>query len=292
MKYLEYKDLENHDLSIKIFDVITKQLNGRGNQYFDGNLNFNNLLAQLIEIYYSFYLIETADFDVLKFKKEYKKFKKDSFRGEISVVPVITDGNITNRKVNYYTGEYTFSLVLFYNLFQNIFREQITEQKPPFFELDVFFQSEISFLRQAPNCHIIFDAVDRIMRDGDIDYEDFKLYVKKITELIKKRKIIDEEIIEKVKDFDVEELNTKGTKVMFMKELGIIDFLIEKFDLEGNNNKLSNIIHCFTGLGVNSINSIINPIYNTNNDQKNNPYKNTKNMDKINAKMVELHLEE
>lgn len=290
MKYLEYNDLENHELSIKIFAVIQKKLDGRGNQYFDGNLDFDKLLEQLIDIYYSLYLVETDDFDVLKFKNKYKEFKKESFRGKIQINPIISDRYTPKREADYYSGEYTFFLVLFYNLFSNVFRKQIVEKNSPFFELDTFFKSEISPLRQAPNCYIIFDGVERIMDDGEIDYEDFKLYVKKITDLIKERASDDKEIIEKVKDFDIEELDTIGKKIIMMNELGVLDFLIEKFDLEENNNKLSNIIHSFTGLGVSSINSTINPIYNTSNIQKNNPYNNIKNLAKIKAKMLELHL--
>lgn len=97
-------------------------------------------------------------------------------------------------------------------------------------------------------------------------------------------------------DVDVEELSTKVQKIMMMKELGIIDLLIEKYIINKygvvNVNVLANIIHTFTGLGKETIRPALNPIFNDSgkDPHKNSPYTNKKNLATIKAKMIELGL--
>ena len=200
-------------------------------------------------------------------------------------------------------SEYGYGLVAF--LKEDLIRiKEIskTEEK-------IEFQDVIAEIMKKTNSKKLFAYYGQeILIDPELKYSKYyfekfvisnkevvKLRIKELSKLLKvyskeffvaRKKIVNQEII------DVEELETKGQKVMLLKELGVLDFLAERYcSKEGLNvNQLSGLIHCFTGLGASSVQSMLNPIFNACNNQKNNPYQNENNLLKIKSKLAEIKI--
>lgn len=69
--------------------------------------------------------------------------------------------------------------------------------------------------------------------------------------------------------------STKAMQIVYLHELGILDFLHEKMnkDMIFNANKLAEVISSFTGIGSRTVQSYINPIYTKDAIQEKNPLK-------------------
>ncbi len=77
-------------------------------------------------------------------------------------------------------------------------------------------------------------------------------------------------------------------KIIYLHELGIIDFLRSQFEYGTSNNNLASIISSFTGSKPRTIQSYINPINNKSVDQKKSPLSNSKKVEEIRLKLIEL----
>lgn len=87
---------------------------------------------------------------------------------------------------------------------------------------------------------------------------------------------------------DLSDSNYKQ-KVIFLHELGVIEFLREKhLSFATSTNELSAAISGFTGIKKSTVQSYINPIINIGTSQKNNPFSNNKNVSKVRNKLINL----
>ncbi|MFV8378823.1 hypothetical protein [Flavobacterium sp. LB3R33] len=77
-------------------------------------------------------------------------------------------------------------------------------------------------------------------------------------------------------------------KIIYLKLLGVYDFLASKEPFNMSKNKLATVISLITGKNVTSIQPAINPIDNPSVDQKKNPLDNGKNVEKVKLKLIEL----
>mgnify|MGYP003618467991 CR=1 FL=1 len=75
-------------------------------------------------------------------------------------------------------------------------------------------------------------------------------------------------------------------KVIALKELGILDFLQKEFQVcQTSTNKLSEVVSFIIGENSRTIQSYINPMINEGTSQNNNPYTNTKLVEKTQNKL-------
>mgnify|MGYP003384412808 CR=1 FL=1 len=75
-------------------------------------------------------------------------------------------------------------------------------------------------------------------------------------------------------------------KIIYLQELGIIDFLRSFTQPAPNNNQIASILSAITGIKASTIQSYINPIGNEYVSQKNNPYNNTNNVEEVKNKII------
>ncbi len=99
--------------------------------------------------------------------------------------------------------------------------------------------------------------------------------------------------------FDIEKLknendeidlsNTKGTeKIIYLHQLGIIDFLREKEPFNYSTNALATAISAITGISQGTAQSYLNPISNPGAGQDNNPLNSTKKVEGIKQTLINL----
>ncbi len=84
--------------------------------------------------------------------------------------------------------------------------------------------------------------------------------------------------------------NSMAERIVFMRELGILDFLSSKMQKEFHNfsaNKLAEIVSTFSGISQNTAQSYLNPIFSKNADQQKNPLT-TKNLKKVRGKLLNI----
>lgn len=82
---------------------------------------------------------------------------------------------------------------------------------------------------------------------------------------------------------------TKGTeKIIFLKQLGIFDFLRKQQPFNASKNALASAISGVTGIKASTVQSYINPINNLEADQKNNPLNTEKTVQKVNNKLLSI----
>lgn len=84
--------------------------------------------------------------------------------------------------------------------------------------------------------------------------------------------------------------NSKGTeKIIYLKELGILDF-IQKEHPHLSVNGIANLLSAITGENTTTLQPYINPIINSENDQRKNPYTSEKTVSKVKNKLIELNI--
>lgn len=87
----------------------------------------------------------------------------------------------------------------------------------------------------------------------------------------------------------IDNSNAKATeKIIYLKELGILDFLIETEPFNLSTNAIANVLSSITGEKAGTLQSYLNPIKNPTAGQKNNPLNNTKNVDKVKQTLIKL----
>lgn len=77
-------------------------------------------------------------------------------------------------------------------------------------------------------------------------------------------------------------------KIIYLKLLGVYDFLVSKEPFNMSKNKLATVISAITGEKATSIQSAINPIDHDSVSQKNNPLENDKKVLAIKLKLIEI----
>ena len=77
-------------------------------------------------------------------------------------------------------------------------------------------------------------------------------------------------------------------KIIYLKLLGVYDFLLKQEPFNMSKNRLSAVISAITGEKATSIQPAINPIDNPSVDNKNNPLENNKKVEKIKLKLIEI----
>lgn len=81
---------------------------------------------------------------------------------------------------------------------------------------------------------------------------------------------------------DIDYSSTAGTeKIIFLHELGILDHLRKQDPFNVSINAMAKAISTFTGLKHETIQSYLNPIYSPTENQKNNPLKREKKVEKV-----------
>ncbi len=88
-------------------------------------------------------------------------------------------------------------------------------------------------------------------------------------------------------DIDLSDMS-RSQRIILLNEFGIIDFLRAKHPLI-SNNKLASIISGITGINQGTVQSYINPIINTTNQDKS-PYKSISTVEKVKKKIKKLDL--
>lgn len=77
-------------------------------------------------------------------------------------------------------------------------------------------------------------------------------------------------------------------KIIYLKLLGVYDYLVSKEPFNMSKNSLATIISAITGEKATSVQSAINPIDNPSASQKNNPLENDKKVEAIKLKLIEI----
>ncbi|WP_312557491.1 hypothetical protein [Empedobacter brevis] len=78
-------------------------------------------------------------------------------------------------------------------------------------------------------------------------------------------------------------------KIIALKELGILDYLKKEFIIcQTSTNKLSEVLSLLTGEKASTIQSYINPMNDVTHKQHNNPYSNTKTVEKTKDKLINI----
>lgn len=106
----------------------------------------------------------------------------------------------------------------------------------------------------------------------------------KIVSLGKKgiKKVIEQESALDLSDTSLAE------KIIYLKLLGVYDYLVSKEPFNMSKNSLATIISAITGGKATSVQSAINPIDNPSASQKNNPLENDKKVEAIKLKLIEI----
>lgn len=85
---------------------------------------------------------------------------------------------------------------------------------------------------------------------------------------------------------------TAAEKIVYLSQLGILDFLKTKSPFNMSTNKLATVLSAITGEKVTTLQSYLNPIFSPEVDQKKNPLANTKNTLKIKSTLNDVGFEQ
>ncbi|MCF6348708.1 MAG: hypothetical protein L3J20_10480 [Flavobacteriaceae bacterium] len=87
----------------------------------------------------------------------------------------------------------------------------------------------------------------------------------------------------------IDNSNTKGTeKIIYLKELGILDYLLTKEPFNLSTNALANVLSSITGEKPQTLQSYLNPITSPTAGQDNNPLNNIKNVEKVKQSLINV----
>jgi len=118
----------------------------------------------------------------------------------------------------------------------------------------------------------------------------FELLIEKEKSLLKLSKINDNNKIPEPEIFLDYSNNSQAERIVFLHELGILEFLENKMtkELHGfSANKLAEIISTFTNIEQKTAQSYLNPIFTKDTIQKNNPLTNN-NLEKVKNKLKNI----
>ncbi|WP_286760908.1 hypothetical protein [Salegentibacter sp. UBA1130] len=77
-------------------------------------------------------------------------------------------------------------------------------------------------------------------------------------------------------------------KIIYLQELGILDFLLSKQPFKSSTNSLATALSALTGEDVGTLQSYLNPIINSGVGQKNNPLKSIKKVEKVKQALINI----
>lgn len=135
----------------------------------------------------------------------------------------------------------------------------------------------------------VIDFKEEELKFEMLQYRDYNRINYKIKEF---QRFIKAEI-ESHKTFEKEELidlsdSTATEKIIYLNELGIIDFLRDKQPFNTTVNRLATVLSALTGEKAGTIQSYLNPTLNSNTAQKNNPLIKTEKVKKIKQILIEI----
>ncbi|AIJ36654.1 hypothetical protein FPG101_00865 [Flavobacterium psychrophilum FPG101] len=79
-------------------------------------------------------------------------------------------------------------------------------------------------------------------------------------------------------------------KIIYLNELGIIDFLRTKPEFMGSTNLMATVLSAITGENLNTLQPILNPMTNESIAQRNNPYKSQKTVNKVRQTLIDKNI--
>ena len=88
-------------------------------------------------------------------------------------------------------------------------------------------------------------------------------------------------------EIDLSDTRATG-KIIYLKELGILDILRNKQPFNISTNALATVLSAITGESNTTIQSYISPMLNDKNEQKNDPYNNFKAVNKIKVQLNKI----
>ena len=102
------------------------------------------------------------------------------------------------------------------------------------------------------------------------------------------------EMIETISSNEVEAIEiieeSAVKKIIYLKELGIIELLVERSKANSgfSTNGIAKVLSAITGEKISTLQSALNPIGNLTVSQKNSPYNNPSNVEKVKLKLIEF----
>lgn len=268
------------------------------NKNFDNYLNyFNNQLLQLNEFRRLIFSIKTymkyevkdirttikiaenTHTDILNlyeliftnkdYKSEYKLLKKNLNNDLYLLIKFSSENNIFFDRC---------SDVVYLNTFENRFNEYKTkyfnENLKNFFEHEIannncLYELEYSFMFNKENKKIL-----------SIFNQNKREYWKKLTQK-------DNKEIEEIINYDLSD-NSATEKIIYLQKLGVIDFLRTKKPFNTSINSLATILSAVTGTKNTTIQPMLNAMLGNNVEQKNNPLKSQKPLNKVNNQLIQI----
>ena len=77
-------------------------------------------------------------------------------------------------------------------------------------------------------------------------------------------------------------------KIIYLKKLGVLDFLKDQQPFLSSTNKLATVLSAITGAKPTTIQSMINPIFSKNIENKNNPLNSVKTVKKVEHRLIDI----
>lgn len=143
---------------------------------------------------------------------------------------------------------------------------------------------EFYLLEVGISTHII--CWKAVSRDNYIFYEE---YLNNLINFLEEE-FLDSDILTKLeKEIPQMELFTanKSEKIVYLEQLGVLNFLRGKEPFNTSTNALAQAVSRFTGIKTGTVQSYLNPMNNSDLNQKNNPLTN-KRIDKIKDELLKL----
>jgi hypothetical protein len=289
MKNFKYDDLKGNKLFALIVDSYYSDIKNFGRLEYGRNFREEDFFEVVSLVLNQFYLLKNKNTSIIEFKGEFLRRKKEAERGTIEF-------NLKDEKrtYKYYDGNFVYYVIMTYLLSYRFFYQEIESKEDDITRLSEFLEENYLEIKQNPINPLLIEKVSKPFEQSDFTTPDMADYMGLLMNQLKSHYVFEDKQSNKdfdmYEDLDDYELEGFGLKILFMKETGILDFLIEKYDLTNKPNHLSRVVRAFTGFNLSTINNAVTPMYNSVNDQKNNPYSNHKNLPKVEAKMIELML--
>jgi hypothetical protein len=286
MKKFKYNDLKENELFALILKSHYKDIHNSFGKEYEKNFIQKDFFEDISLILNQVYLLKNKNTQIIEFKGDFLQRKKEAEIGTVEF-------NLKDQKriYKYYEGKFVYYVIMMNTLFYRFFHQEIEDKDKNIFRLAEFLRENYREIRENPTNSLLVEKVLKPFEESSLTVSDMADYMNLLMHELKSHYDSEEDgSIDINLEIDNEDLETTGTKIMFMKETGIIDFLIDKYDLTDKPSHLSKIICEFTGFKHTTVNGIINPIYNSSNNQKNNPYKSQDNVLKVEAKIHRLGL--
>ncbi len=97
----------------------------------------------------------------------------------------------------------------------------------------------------------------------------------------------DNQILDSGVEIDLSNTNAKE-KIIYLHELGVLDFLRDKQPFISSINKLASVLSAITGEKSGTLQSYLNPMYSKDVSDKNNPLNNKKKVDVIVSQLIKI----